>query len=139
MQDWLVPYSPTIWALGATGGLLLAQLVVADVTGIRAGHVPGTPVASDPGSFLFRAVRAHANTNESVAVFILLTMFGILAMVSPLTLNVLSWVYVAARVAHMAFYYAGIALLRSVAFGISLLALLGMLVLGLSGSAGYAG
>ena len=139
MQDWLVPYSPTIWAFFATGILLFVQIVVADVAGIRARHVPGTPVAADPQSFLFRAVRAHANTNESVAVFILLALFGVLAMVSPAPLNVLSWVYVAARVAHMAFYYAGIALFRSVSFGIGLLALLGMIVLGLSGSAGYVG
>jgi uncharacterized MAPEG superfamily protein len=139
MQDWLVPYSPTIWALWATGGLMIVQIVVADVAGIRVRHAPGTPVVADPQSFLFRAVRAHANTNESVAVFILLAVFGILAMVSPLTLNVLSWVYVAARAAHMMFYYAGIALLRSISFGVSLLALLGMFILGLSGSAGYAG
>jgi uncharacterized MAPEG superfamily protein len=138
MQDWLVPYSPTIWAFFATGGLLLVQIVVVDVAGIRARHAPGTPVAADPRSFLFRAVRAHGNTNESVAVFILLALFGVLAMVSPTPLNVLSWTYVAARVAHMAFYYAGIAPLRSASFAISLLALLGMFVLGLSGSAGFA-
>jgi uncharacterized MAPEG superfamily protein len=139
MQDWLVPYAPTIWAFLATGALLFVQLVVADVAGIRAHHPPGTPVAADPQSFLFRAVRAHGNTNESVAIFILLALFGVLAMVSPGPLNVLSWVYVAARVAHMAFYYTGIAVLRSVSFGIGLIALLGMLVLGLTGSAGFVG
>ncbi len=139
MQDWLVPYSPTIWAFWATAALLFVQIVVADVAGIRASHKPGTPVEADPRSFLFRAVRAHANTNESVAIFILLAVFGVLAMVAPGPLNILSWVYVAARLGHMAFYYAGIALLRSIAFGISLLALLGMLVLGLSGSAGFVG
>lgn len=139
MQDWLVPYSPTIWAFFATGTLLFVQIVVADVAGIRANHAPGTPVPADPKSFLFRAVRAHGNTNESVAVFILLALFGVLAMVTPGPLNILSWVYVGARVAHMAFYYAGIALLRSVSFGISLLALLGMIVLGLTGSAGFVG
>lgn len=138
MQDWLAPYAPTIWALGATGGLVLIQILVADVAGIRAHHPPGTPVAADPGSFLFRAVRAHANTNESVAVFILLALFGVLSMVSVFALNVLSWVYVAGRVGHMVFYYAGVPLLRSVSFGISILALLGMLFLGLSGSTGFA-
>ena len=139
MQDWLVPYSPTIWALFATAALLLMQIVVVDVAGIRAKHAPGTPVPADPQLFLFRAVRAHANTNESVAVFILLAMFGVLAMVAPTPLNVLAWVYVVARAAHMAFYYSGIALLRSVSFGISLLALFGMLALGLTGSAGFVG
>lgn len=138
MQDWIAPYSPTIWALFATAVLLLVQIVVVDVAGIRARHAPGTPIVADPGSFLFRAARAHANTNESVAVFILLALFGVLAMVSPTPLNVLSWVYVAARAAHMTFYYAGIAPLRSASFAIGLVALLGMLVLGLTGSPGFA-
>jgi len=138
MQDWLAPYAPTIWALGTTGGLLLIQILVADIAGIRVHHAPGTPVPADPTSFLFRAVRAHANTNESVAVFILLALFGILSMVSVSTLNILAWVYVAGRVGHMLFYYAGIAPLRSVSFAVSILALLGMLVLGVTGSTGFA-
>lgn len=138
MQDWLSPYAPTIWALGVTGGLLLIQILVADVAGIRAHHAPGTPVAADPGSFLFRAVRAHANTNESVAAFILLALFGVLSMVTASTLNILAWVYVAGRGGHMLFYYAGVAPLRSVSFAVSILALLGMLILGFSGSTGFA-
>jgi len=130
MQEWLVPYSSTIQALGATGGLLLVQLLVADVAGVRAHHGPGMPVPPDPKNFLFRAVRAHANTNESVAAFVLLALFGILSGATPSTLNALSWTYVAARVGHMGFYYAGIGLARSASFGVSLLALLGMLGVG---------
>lgn len=131
MQEWLFPYASTIQALGATGALLLVQLLVADVAGVRAHHGPGMPVAPDPANFLFRAVRAHANTNESVAAFVLLALYGILSGATPSTLNALSWIYVAGRVGHMAFYYAGIGLARSASFGVSFLALIGMLVVGL--------
>jgi uncharacterized MAPEG superfamily protein len=132
MQEWLVPYVPTIWALGMSGALLLTQLVVADVTGIRARHQPGTPVEADHSSFLFRATRAHANTNESIAAFVLLALFGMLSVAAPGWLNALAWIYVAARLAHMVFYYAGAQLARSVAFAAGLAALFGMLIVGVS-------
>ena len=130
MQEWLVPYAPTIWAMGATGGLLLVQILVLDVAGIQARHPPGTPVAADHSNFLFRATRAHANTNESIAVFILLALVGVLFGSAAGWLNTLSWVYVGARLAHMLCYYAGLQIPRSVAFAVGVLALLGMGVVG---------
>lgn len=130
MQELLVPYESTVWALGMTGALFFFQLLVADFAGIKAGHRPGTPVAVDHAAFHFRATRVHANTNESIAVFILLALFGVLSGASPGWLNALSWVYVVARLAHMVCYYAGLQIPRSVAFGVSLLALFGMLVVG---------
>ena len=132
MQEWLVPYMFTVWALGMSGALLLIQLLVVDLAGIKARHRPGTPVEADHGDFLFRATRAHANTNESIAAFILLVLFGVLSAASPIWLNALSWVYVVARVAHMVCYYAGFQLPRSVAFGVGLVALFGMLVVDVS-------
>ena len=132
MQEWLVPYMSTVWALGVSGALLLIQLLVVDLAGIKARHRPGTPVEADHGDFLFRATRAHANTNESIAAFVLLVLFGVLSAASPIWLNALSWVYVVARVAHMVCYYAGFQLPRSVAFGVGLVALFGMLIVGVS-------
>lgn len=132
MQDWVLPYASTIWAMGIMGGLLLVQLVVLDVAGIKAGHVPGAAVGGDHADFFFRATRAHANTNESLAAFILLALFGILLGAAPGWLNLLATVYVAARVAHMLCYYAGISVLRSLAFVVALAALLGMLVIGVA-------
>ena len=132
MQEWLVPYVSTVWALGMSGALLLIQLLVVDLAGIKARHRPGTPVEADHGHFLFRATRVHANTNESIAAFTLVALFCVLSAASPGWLNALSWVYVVARVAHMVCYYAGFRLSRSVAFGVSLAALLGMLVVGVS-------
>lgn len=123
-------YGPSILALGAIAGLLLLQILVADVASIRAGHAPGAPVPADHGNFLFRATRAHANTNESIAVFVLLVLFGVMSAAPAGWLNGLAWVYVAARAAHMLCYYAGLQLARSLAFGVGLLALIGMLIVG---------
>jgi uncharacterized MAPEG superfamily protein len=130
MQEWLMPYAPTIWAMGAMAGLFLVQILVVDFASIKAKHPPGTPVAADHGNFLFRAVRAHANTNEGIASFILLVLFGILSAVSPLWLNGLAWAYVLGRMGHMLCYYANMPTLRSTFFGVGLAALLAMLVAG---------
>lgn len=132
MQEWLTPYAPTIWALGLTGGLLLLQILVLDGAGVVAGHRPGMPIEADPGRFLFRASRAHANTNESLAAFILLALTGILAGATPAWVNGLSWTYLLARVGHMLCYYAGLQVPRSTSFVIGLLALVGLLVVGLA-------
>ena len=130
MHTALAAFTPVIWAMGAIGLLLLIQLLVVDIAGIRAGHVPGTPVTAEHGVFLFRATRAHANTNESVAAFILLGLFGIFSAASASWLNVLVWVYVLGRVAYAICYYADQRMLRSVAFAVSLGALFCMFIVG---------
>lgn len=130
MQDWVLPYSGTVAAMGIMGALLLVQLIVLDVAGISAGHVPGAPVGGDHTSFFFRAARAHANTNESIAAFIMLALFGMLRAASPGWLNLLATIFVAARAAHMVCYYANLKPLRSLSFVVAFLALVGMLVVG---------
>lgn len=131
MYELLYPYSATVLAMGATAGLILIQMLVADVAGIRTGHVPGAPVAADHASFLFRATRAHANTNESVAAFALLALFGIFTAATASWLNGFAWCYVAGRAGHMLCYYLDLRLARSAFFTVSLLAMLGMFVIGL--------
>jgi uncharacterized MAPEG superfamily protein len=126
MQPWLVPYELTILAMAAMAGLFVVQLLVVDVAGIRAGHRPGMPVEADHGNFLFRAMRAHANTNESVAVFILLSVTGMLVAAAATWLNTLAWIYVGARAGHMLCYYADLKAARSTCFAIGLAALLAM-------------
>lgn len=130
MRELVAPYIPTVWALGMSGALLLIQLLVVDLAGLKARHIPGTPVHPNPGNFLFRATRAHANTNESIAAFVLLALFALLSAAIPLWVNALSWAYVAARAAHMLCYYAGLPLPRTIAFATSLVALFGMLGVG---------
>jgi len=124
-----VGYHATIAALIAAGLLVLLQLIVADIAAIRARHTAGTPVPADFSRFYFRASRAHANTNESVAAFIAFALAGLFLSANALWLGILSWSYIACRVAHMLAYYANWKTARSTAFGLSLLALLGMLAL----------
>ena len=131
MQDWLLPYTSTISSLGAAGVLLLVQLVVLDVACIRAKHPPGMPIAADSSNFLFRASRAHGNTLESIAAFVLFAVYGIFSGASHSGLGAAAWTWVGARVAHMLFYYAGVPLARSAAFIVSMLALVAMFVFGL--------
>ena len=119
-------YAPTILAIGAMGGLQLIQLVVVDVAGIRAKHPPGTPVAPDPSVFHFRAVRAHANTNESIGAFLTLVLFGLLAGASPAWTNAASVAWVAARAGHAVCYWAGWAIARSTCFAIALVSLVAL-------------
>ena len=64
-------YSITIIALGAMAVLMFCQLLIADVIGIRSKHVPGSQVAADHNNIHFRASRTVANTNESIAIFVL--------------------------------------------------------------------
>ncbi|HYC57458.1 MAG TPA: MAPEG family protein [Candidatus Binatia bacterium] len=128
MQEWLVPYTPSIWAAGTTAMLLIAQIVVLDVAGIRAGHVPGAGVVADHGNFFFRAVRAHANTNESIAAFILVLAFAVLTAATPRWVNGLAWMYVLARTAHMLCYYADARIPRSICFVAGTLAIVGLFV-----------
>ena len=126
-------YSPTILAMALAGFLLLLQLIVADLAAIKTGHKPGHPIPADSNTFLFRSARAHANTNESISVFLLFAAAGVLANANPAWLNTLSWAYVGCRAGHMTAYYAGLMLPRSIVFGASLIVLLGMFMTVLCG------
>lgn len=126
MPDFVTPYSSAVVGFVVLGALVLVQMLVLDVAGIRAGHVPGMPVTSGHDDFLFRASRAHANTNESLATFVLLGVTAILAGANPWWTNVLVGVFVASRAGHMLAYYADLRPLRSAAFGVGFLALIGL-------------
>lgn len=126
MNAWLVPYAPTLFAMLATATLMLIQLLVVDFASIKAKHAPGTPVPADPTSFLFRASRAHANTNESIALFVLLAIVAIFCAASSMWANAFAWLYVAGRLGHMLCYYADFRTARSLSFAVSLVALISL-------------
>lgn len=119
-------YHITLTALALAGLLLVVQLIIADLTAIRSKHKAGFPIAADSSRFLFRAARAHINTNESIAAFALFGLAGVLVGANPSWLNGLSVLWLTSRVAHMAFYYTNRKPQRSLSFAVSLLALLGM-------------
>lgn len=125
-------YSYTVAAIGSLALLMLCQVLVSDVIGIRSKHPPGSTVPADHSSLLFRASRTVANTNESIAVFILAVIFCLLSGASPDTTAFAAWAYVVARFLYALCYYFNIQLLRSVMFGVSLLAIVALLVTGFS-------
>lgn len=123
-------YESTILSLGVLATLLFIQLIVADVIGIKSKHLPGGSIRPDHNNLLFRATRTVANTNESIAIFILAVLFCMYAAANPTHTAYASWGFVAARAAYAVCYYADIRIARSIMFGLSLLFLIALIVIG---------
>ena len=132
MPDFLVPYASTLAAFVCLGAIFLVQMLVSDVVAIRAGHVPGTPIAGGHDDLLFRTTRALANTNESLAIFILLSLSAVLVGANAAWTNRLAWTFVLARTGHMLAYYTDQRTLRSAIFTLGVVALIGLLVLSIA-------
>jgi uncharacterized MAPEG superfamily protein len=129
MNEFLQAYQTVVAAYAALGALVLVQVFVADAALMRAGHVPGTPVGGGHNDFLFRATRAHANTNENLALFLVASLAAILSAATPRWCGILAWGFVAARLVHMLAYYGDVRLLRSAAFSVGLLCTAGLITL----------
>lgn len=124
-------YKTTVLVLGLSGFLFWIQLALVDILGIKLKHTPGFTVEQSHSSFLFRANRVLANSNESIGILILLSLFSMLSSVNPEWLNGFAVTYFVGRVLHMACYYLNLKLLRSASFAISFVALLGMFIVGI--------
>lgn len=131
MADIFTQYHSSILICAMVATLFLVQLIVADIALFLKKHQAGHPLEPNHSHFVFRAVRAHANTNESIGIYILLLLFCIMSQSAAHWLTMTSGLYCVSRLAHMCFYYCNIHLARSISFGCSLLGLLGMLVTGL--------
>ncbi|MGJ8679482.1 MAPEG family protein [Paraglaciecola sp.] len=129
-MDFILPYKLTVLVLGLSGLLFWLQLIIADVVSIKLKHPPGFSVEQSHNSFLFRSSRVFANSNESVGILVLFALFGILSAANPTWLNNSALMYLVGRIGHMFFYYFDLKFLRSTAFGISFIALLGMFISG---------
>ena len=129
-MDFLNPYKLTVLYIGLLGLIFLIQLFIVDLVGIMKKHKPGFPIKADYNDSHFRTHRAFSNSNESVAIFILLVLFSILSLADPYWLNMSSGCYLLGRVGHMVCYYMNLSLLRSIFFGFSLLGLIGLLIVG---------
>jgi uncharacterized MAPEG superfamily protein len=130
-MEFIEPYKITVLIMGLAGLTFMLQLIIADIIGIKAKHIPGHPIAPDHGDFLFRASRAISNTNESVAIFILFVLFSILSYANPQWVNIGAVVYLAGRIAHMLFYYSNSALCRGISFAVSLVGLMIIFIAGM--------
>ena len=132
MDTPLETYQLSLTAMAAVGALMLVQLLVVDVVGIKRRHTPGSPVPADHGDLLFRVTRTVANMNESIAVFLILLLYCVLSGADASYTGIAAWVYFGSRVAYAGCYFADVRVMRSVFFGVSLLALVGLLVVGLA-------
>jgi len=119
--------------MGLSGLTFFVQLLVADIVAIKFRHIPGYPVEPNHNDLHFRSNRALSNTNESVAIFILFVCFSILSSANANLLNISATVYLVGRVGHMLCYYSNLKLLRSISFGVSLLGLAAIFIVGIVG------
>jgi uncharacterized MAPEG superfamily protein len=129
MSEALLAYHSTLLACTTLAGLIMVQVLIADLASMKVKHVPGMPVTDGHASFHFRSVRALGNTNETLGLFLLLAALAIALGTNAQWTNIFAWTYVAARAGHMTFYYLRQGLLRSLSFGLGLGAQFALLVL----------
>ena len=124
-------YDSTMLSWAVLVGLMLVQATVVDVTSIRAKHIPGVPVEASHDNFLFRATRTVGNMNETIAIYILVVLLAIFSGANASYVAYCSWGYVIGRIAYAACYYSDQRIARSVCFGISMISVLALFVIGL--------
>ena len=73
----------------------------------RAGALSGPVLPADDRNLLYRIDRAHMNSVEALAPFVVPAVLAMLVGVGPTTLAVLVWVHVAIRLVHSAIYLRG--------------------------------
>jgi len=107
-------------------GLMFIQLLTVDVAGLVTKHIPGTAVPQNHASFLFRANRAFANTNESIALYVLLLVLLIFTGSDPLLSGYAAMTFLGGRVLHSICYWFDLRIARSITFVVILAGLLWM-------------
>ncbi len=132
METLVTPYHAAMVSYLVLGALFLAQTLVADAAAMRVQHVPGTPVTGGHDDFLFRATRAHANTNENLPAFVVLSLAAVFLGGDPWWTNALAGAFVLSRLAHMLTYYFDLRPARSASFAVGLLCLIGLAIVTLA-------
>lgn len=131
MPEIFAPYQTAILCLGLMSGLLIVQILVADVVAIARKHTPGMPIDDGHDNFLFRSARTAANSNETLAAFIGSLLFCILIGADATWVNGLTALYLAGRLGHMICYYLNWKLARSAIFALTVISILGLVGTGL--------
>jgi uncharacterized MAPEG superfamily protein len=100
-------YAPSIVGVLA---LCLLSILLAIHSGSskgRAGALSGPVLPADDRNLLYRIDRAHMNSVEALAPFVVPAVLAMLVGVGPTTLAVLVWVHVAIRLIHSAIHLRG--------------------------------
>lgn len=111
----------------ASATLCWLQLVTASLLHSRGWTIPGMGLAfgnreamPEPSPLVGRAKRAAANMVENLVLLCAVLLAGTLAEVPVATLDLGTAVFFWARLAHAALYLAGVPVLRTLAWGVSL-------------------
>ena len=100
-------YAPSIVGVLA---LCLLSILLAIHSGSskgRAGALSGPVLPADDRNLLYRIDRAHMNSVEALAPFVVPAVLAMWVGVGPTTLAVLVWLHVAIRLIHSAIYLRG--------------------------------
>jgi uncharacterized MAPEG superfamily protein len=73
----------------------------------RAGALSGPVLPADDDNRLYRIDRAHLNSVEALAPFVVPAVLGMMVGVGPATLAALVWLHLAIRLVHLAIYLRG--------------------------------
>jgi uncharacterized MAPEG superfamily protein len=90
--------------------LCLLSVVLAVYSGAskgRAGALAGPVLPADDDNRLYRIDRAHLNSVEALAPFVVPVVVAILVGVAPALLATLVWLHTATRLAHLVIYLQG--------------------------------
>lgn len=118
----LEAYNLTLIALASMSLLvLIQQFIAATAKNVIAKGTAGVPVATGHDDITFRAERAHYNTLENLLPFVLVAGLAVVVGVSPWWANLLAMVFLGARVAHTAVYYADLRPIRTLCFFVGFL------------------
>ena len=114
MLESIQPYSTALLCLIVLVLVVSAQgFISVFVNLIKGKSVPGEPVAGDHKDASWRTYRVHQNSVENFSPFAATVFAGILVGASAGWINILSVIYLVARLAHWVIYSQGIGAVAS--------------------------
>ena len=100
-------YTVSIIGILALCFLSIALAVHSGLSKGRAGLLSGPVLPADDNNLLYRIDRAHLNSVEALAPFVVPALPAMMVGVRPLTLAVLVWAHTAIRLVHLSVYLRG--------------------------------
>ncbi|MEX0955226.1 MAG: MAPEG family protein [Rhizobiaceae bacterium] len=100
-------YTLSIVGVLALCGLSILLAVYSGASKGRAKALSGPVIPADDDNLLYRIDRAHMNSVEALAPFVVPSVLAMMVGVGPATLAVLVWVHVAIRLVHLVIYLRG--------------------------------
>ncbi|CTQ54652.1 MAPEG family protein [Roseibium album] len=123
---YLQHYRPAFAVVAVLSLIVVIQnFLTAPLSFVKEEQTPGMPLQFDHSKLSFRAIRTYQNSAESFPAFLGAFLVAIVVGVAPLIVNVAAGIYLAARIAFWAIYYAGVGRVaggpRTMAFVVCLL------------------